>query len=148
MTNSRHEFHPDESQQRVISAGKGYHFVLAPPGCGKTQILTERIRHAHSEGVAYDDMLCLTFTNRAARGMAERIMENIDDGDIGEIFVGNIHRFCSRMLYREAIIPTETAIVNDDDIVSIMSSIMSDDEMIAMQNRYIRRDYMSAMQAA
>lgn len=148
MTNSRHEFHPDESQQRVISAGKGYHLVLAPPGCGKTQILTERIRHAHSEGVAYDDMLCLTFTNRAARGMAERIMENIDDGDIGEIFVGNIHRFCSRMLYREAIIPTETAIVNDDDIVSIMSSIMSDDEMIAMQNRYIRRDYMSAMQVA
>lgn len=63
----------DPCQQEVIEARGGWHLVLAPPGCGKTQILTERIRRAHSEGVAYADMLCLTFTNRAARGMSERL---------------------------------------------------------------------------
>ena len=42
----------DKSQQKVIRAQGGYHLVLAPPGCGKTQILTERICHAHEqEGV-------------------------------------------------------------------------------------------------
>ena len=43
----------DPCQQEVIEARGGWHLVLAPPGCGKTQILTERIRRAHSEGVAY-----------------------------------------------------------------------------------------------
>ncbi len=148
MRNNTEQWQPDDSQQRVIEAGSGYHLVLAPPGCGKTQILTERIRHAHNEGVDYADMLCLTFTNRAARGMAERIAENIDDGDIDTLFVGNIHRFCSRMLYNEAIIPAETAIISDDDIVSIMSSIMSDDEMTALGDRNRRRGYMTAMQTA
>ena len=45
-------FIPDPCQQEVIEAQGGFHLVLAPPGCGKTQILTERIRYAHdSEGV-------------------------------------------------------------------------------------------------
>ena len=43
MKGKNTEFHPDASQQRVIDAEGGYHLVLAPPGCGKTQILTERI---------------------------------------------------------------------------------------------------------
>ena len=79
-------FQPDDSQREVIKAEGGYHLVLAPPGCGKTQILTERIRRAHQkDGVAYSDMLCLTFTNRAARGMMELIRENITDDDISQV---------------------------------------------------------------
>ena len=54
-------FVPDPCQAEVIAACGGFHLVLAPPGCGKTHILTERIRYAHEkEGVAYEDMLCLT----------------------------------------------------------------------------------------
>ena len=56
----------DDSQQPVVLAQSGHHLVLAPPGCGKTYILASRVRWAHSHGVAFDDMLCLTFTNRAA----------------------------------------------------------------------------------
>ena len=62
----------DESQQKVVDAQHGYHLVLASPGCGKTHILAERIRHARQQGMGYDDMLCLTFTNRAAREMQNR----------------------------------------------------------------------------
>ena len=81
-------FIPDPCQQEVIEAQGGFHLVLAPPGCGKTQILTERIRYAHdSEGVEYKDMLCLTFTNRAARGMIERITQNIADDDVRDVLV-------------------------------------------------------------
>ena len=61
----------DERQREVIDAQKGYHLVLAPPGCGKTEVLAERIIHAHELGVDYGDMLCLTFTNRASKNRAD-----------------------------------------------------------------------------
>ena len=110
MRRKNTEFHPDASQQRVIDAEGGYHLVLAPPGCGKTQILTERIRRAHErDGVPYDQMLCLTFTNRAARGMIERIRQNIDDEEISQVYVGNVHRFCSKFLFENNILPAETS---------------------------------------
>ena len=67
----------DERQREVIDAGEGYHLVLAPPGCGKTEVLAERILRAHQRGVAYGDMLCLTFTNRASRSMRERIEQMV-----------------------------------------------------------------------
>jgi DNA helicase-2/ATP-dependent DNA helicase PcrA len=63
------KYENDEFQKKVITLGSGYHPVLAPPGCGKTDILAERVVRALSCGVSLDDMLCLTFTNRAARGM-------------------------------------------------------------------------------
>ena len=53
METENKTFIADESQQKVIEANNGYHLVLAPPGCGKTQILTERIRRAHADGVGY-----------------------------------------------------------------------------------------------
>lgn len=122
-------FTPDYSQQEIINISQGHHLVLAPPGCGKTQILSERIRMAHNEhGVAYGDMLCLTFTNRAARGMAERISQTISDPDIKDLFVGNIHRYCIRMLMDHTLVPSNTSIIDDDDALSILSRLSNQDE--------------------
>lgn len=60
-------------QLEVINANSGYNMVLAGPGCGKTDILAVRIARAYEKGnVQLSDMLCLTFTNRAARGMYDR----------------------------------------------------------------------------
>lgn len=84
----RQTFIPDEAQQKVIAAEGGYHLVLAPPGCGKTQILAERIYRAKAEGIPLTDMLCLTFTNRAARGMAERLSEQLADEDLAQAVRG------------------------------------------------------------
>lgn len=135
-------FKPDDSQRQVIHAHGGYHLVLAPPGCGKTQILTERIRRAHEhDGVAYEDMLCLTFTNRAARGMQERIRENIEDDGIGRLYVGNIHRFCSKFLFEQNVIPAETSIIDDEDAVSIVARYLDEDEVQVMESPQRRREY-------
>ena len=126
-------FTPDYSQQEIINIYKGHHLVLAPPGCGKTQILSERIRVAHSEhGVPYGDMLCLTFTNRAARGMAERISQTINDSDIKDLFVGNIHRYCIRMLMEHELVPSNTSIIDDDDAMSILSRLSNQDEELVV----------------
>lgn len=110
----------DESQEKVISANGGYYLVLAPPGCGKTELLTHRIINAHSEyGIEYSDMLCLTFTNRAARGMRDRVNENAPESS-DDLYVGNIHRFCSRFLYDNQIVPMATGIIDELDQQDIL----------------------------
>ena len=135
-------FVPDHCQQEVIAACGGFHLVLAPPGCGKTQILTERIRHAHNvEGIAYDDMLCLTFTNRAARGMVERIVDSIADDGVGDVFVGNVHRFCSKFLFANGLVAVESSVIDEDDAVSILARYLNEDEYVVMGNTARRRDY-------
>ena len=135
-------FVPDESQREVIAAEGGYHLVLAPPGCGKTQILTERIRRAHEkDGVPYAEMLCLTFTNRAARAMVERINEHIHDGEVADVYVGNVHRFCSKFLFDNGILAAETSIIDDEDTISIIARYQGDDEALVAQNSVRRREY-------
>jgi DNA helicase-2/ATP-dependent DNA helicase PcrA len=138
-------FVPDRYQQEIINVNGGYHLVLAPPGCGKTQILAERIRTAHETGVPYADMLCLTFTNRAARGMKERIRQNIDDKAAADVYVGNVHRFCSKFLFDNSIVPAESAIIDDDDGISILARYLSQDESQVKVNFSLRRQYSTAI---
>ena len=109
----------DEYQKKVITATSGHYLVLAPPGCGKTELLTHRILNANNNGVPFDDMLCLTFTNRAARSMRERIASTTDSPCEG-LFVGNIHRFCSRFLFENKLIPASTSIIDELDQKDIL----------------------------
>ena len=109
----------DEKQRAAINASNGHFLVLAPPGCGKTDILTERIVRAHSDGVPYEDMLCLTFTNRASRGMKNRITQRLGE-DASQIYVGNVHRFCSNFLFANALIPESTSIIDETDQADIL----------------------------
>lgn len=110
----------DQWQQEAIEISGGRHLVLAPPGCGKTDILTERIVHAHGNGVEYHDMLCLTFTNRAAKGMAQRIADRTENPVPDDLFVGNIHRFCSQLLFNEGIVNHNSAIIDEGDVENII----------------------------
>ena len=110
----------DPWQREAIEIGGGRHLVLAPPGCGKTDILTERIVHARAEGVDYGDMLCLTFTNRAAKGMAQRIADRTGNPVPDDLFVGNIHRYCSQLLFNKGIVNHNSAIIDEGDVDSIV----------------------------
>ena len=117
----------DKYQIPVVEASQGYHLVLASPGCGKTHILAERIRYARERGVKYEDMLCLTFTNRAAREMTNRI-QKVVGGDFSELMVGNVHRFCSKFLFEQGRIPADSAIIDDEESVSIIADYRNEDE--------------------
>ena len=117
----------DQYQIPVVEASQGYHLVLASPGCGKTHILAERIRYARERGVKYEDMLCLTFTNRAAREMTNRI-QKVVGGDFSELMVGNVHRFCSKFLFEQGRIPADSAIIDDEEAVSIIADYRNEDE--------------------
>ena len=111
----------DQEQLNAINASGGYYLVLAPPGCGKTDILSERIVRAKQQGVAFDDMLCLTFTNRASRGMRDRVKQKLGE-EACNIFVGNVHRYCSNFLYNNAIVPENSSIIDEDDLADILLS--------------------------
>ena len=111
----------DKEQLKAINANGGYYLVLAPPGCGKTDILSERIVRAKERGVGFDEMLCLTFTNRASRGMRDRVRQKVGE-DACNIFVGNVHRYCSNFLYNNALVPENSSIIDEDDLADILLS--------------------------
>ena len=133
----------DEYQREVIDIDGGYHLVLAPPGCGKTDILAERIYQAHSNGVAYEDMLCLTFTNRASRGMRDRIEQRTNNPVPMDLFVGNLHRLCSRFLFTNQIVNYDAPIYDEFDTMSMLiktiSHIPDEDEAVEDEMERIDR---------
>lgn len=111
-----------KKQLEVINTRSGYNMVLAGPGCGKTDILAERIARAYENGDAQlSDMLCLTFTNRAARGMYERIQQRLGE-DSSDLFVGNVHRYCSHFLFENSVVSAEASIMDEDDTNEVLTS--------------------------
>ena len=116
----------DEYQSEVIRLNEGHHLVLAGAGCGKTDILAERIMYAINDGIDMEDMLCLTFTNRAARNMRNRIEKRLEIQCNDSLFVGNLHRFCSTFLYKKNVITQTSNILDETDSESIISDFMKE----------------------
>jgi len=85
-----------DEQAVVVGIESGRHLVLAPPGSGKTEMLSQRILRALEAGVDPSRMLCATFTNRAAFEMRARVEGAAPGRTLPE--VGNLHHFCHRFL--------------------------------------------------
>jgi DNA helicase-2/ATP-dependent DNA helicase PcrA len=83
-------------QQKVVAHGEGAILVVAGPGSGKTRVLTERVRRLLDDPTQHFRVLALTFTNKAANEMMERL------DDVPDIrkraFVGTLHSFCMEVL--------------------------------------------------
>ncbi len=84
-----------------MTAPDGPTLVLAGPGSGKTRVLTQRLVFLVSEGVPSYRILAVTFTNRAAREMRQRIERQME-GNVRGLNVGTFHAMCARLLRREA----------------------------------------------
>lgn len=105
----------DRRRQEIIGLHATEALVLAGPGCGKTRMLSRRITAAHAmHGVEFGDMVCLTFTNRAAREMNRRISEELGSMPEG-LFAGNIHRFCIRFLHDNGLLGTPVSVIDEED---------------------------------
>lgn len=83
-------------QKRAVDHTNGALLVVAGPGSGKTRVLTERVRRLIKEEMGHFQILALTFTNKAANEMIERLQDipNITD----RAFIGTLHSFCMEVL--------------------------------------------------
>lgn len=116
-------------QRRAVTAGTGQILVLAGPGSGKTRVLTYRASYLiQNMGVRPKNILAVTFTNKAAREMQQRL-ESLLPGQIEGIWLGTFHGNCAKILRREAqALPFNNnfVIMDADDQLSIVKRAMKD----------------------
>jgi DNA helicase-2/ATP-dependent DNA helicase PcrA len=101
-----------EEQEKVISLKEGHHLILAPPGTGKTELLAQRVVKAIESGIKSESMICLTFTNRAAKIMKERVDSKYPDN---KVFIGNIHSFCSSYIFNKKLQTRFYSLIDEED---------------------------------
>ncbi len=92
----------NESQQAAVLYNEGPQLIIAGAGAGKTRVLTYKIAYLLSQGVPSHSILALTFTNKAAREMKERIMHLVDPGQARYLWMGTFHSIFARILRTEA----------------------------------------------
>jgi DNA helicase-2/ATP-dependent DNA helicase PcrA len=110
----------NERQSEAVLATEGPLLVLAGAGTGKTRVITYRVAHLIEQGVPPSSILAVTFTNKAAGVMKERIQDLLRASGHAafDVWVSTFHSFCARLLRREAKsvgLPRDFAIYDDDD---------------------------------
>ncbi len=115
------------AQQAAVEVGDGPVLILAGPGSGKTRVLTQRIAYLIGErAVDPYNIMAVTFTNKAAKEMKERLERLIGD-QVRQLTVGTFHSICVRILRREAAqlgFDNEFAIYDDDDQIGAVKSAL------------------------
>jgi DNA helicase-2/ATP-dependent DNA helicase PcrA len=115
-------------QKKAVTAGNGPVLVVAGPGSGKTRVLTQRIAYLIAEeGVRPWQILAVTFTNKAAKEMQERVKRLLPDQATEGIMLGTFHSICARILRREAEhLPIESnfVIFDTDDQERIVKNVI------------------------
>lgn len=117
------------NQQRASEASEGRVRVVAGAGSGKTRVLAYRFAFLVNElGIAPGNILCLTFTNKAAQEMKHRISGLVDRGAVND-FVCTIHSFCVKFLRREIYrigYPKNFTVIDEEDAKSLAKQAMNE----------------------
>lgn len=115
----------NEEQIKAVTTTEGYIRVIAGAGSGKTRALTHRFAYLVNDlGIRAGNILCVTFTNKAAAEMKERIHQLTDDNDTG--FVCTFHSFCVSILQEDSYAiqyPKSFLVLDNSDIDAMLKMI-------------------------
>lgn len=121
----------NENQQKAVNHFNGPCLVVAGAGSGKTRVLTSRIASLIYGGVYAQNILAITFTNKAANEMRERL-RNFDVKDVDKVFVGTFHSFGLKII-RENLellnLDRNFTILDSDDVLSIIKKILKNNNI-------------------
>lgn len=118
----------NEEQQKAVVATDGPVMIVAGAGSGKTRVLTYRMAHLIQKGVDPFNILALTFTNKAAREMRERV-EKVVGPEARNLWMGTFHSVFARMLRSDAPLlgyPANFTIYDTDDAKSLLKTIIKE----------------------
>ncbi len=118
----------NEEQYQAATTTEGYIRVVAGAGSGKTKTLTARYLYlVEMLGISTANILCVTFTNKAAAEMKKRIRRQLPDGDLGRITT--FHGFCVGLLKEDCHVvryPTTFIVLDEEDKESILKTVFQD----------------------
>ena len=119
----------NEPQLEAVTTLQGPLMVLAGAGSGKTRVLTMRIAHLIKNGVDPFNILSLTFTNKAAKEMKERIAKVVGPSDAKSLWMGTFHSVFARILRSEGHhlgYPSNFTIYDMQDALNVMKKVIKD----------------------
>ena len=119
----------NEPQREAVTTIEGPVMVIAGAGSGKTRALTYRVAYMIQEGVDPFSIMALTFTNKAAREMKERIMQLVNASDARNVWMGTFHSIFARILRIEAEkigFTSNFSIYDTDDSKALITQILKD----------------------
>ncbi len=119
----------NEPQRQAVLHKDGPVMIIAGAGSGKTKVITTRIAHLMSLGVDPFNILALTFTNKAAAEMKERIERILGGTEARNLYIGTFHSVFARILRAEATklgYPSNFTIYDTDDAKSVIKAIVNE----------------------
>ncbi len=134
----------NESQKAAVVHKEGPMIIIAGAGSGKTRVLTYRIAHLMNQDVDAFNILALTFTNKAAREMKNRIADVVGTSEAKNLWMGTFHSVFARILRSEGGhlgYPSNFTIYDTQDSVRLLSSIIK--EMQLDKDKYKPKQVLS-----
>src|SRR5580700_3860895 len=119
----------NEAQKEAVLHIDGPLMIIAGAGSGKTKVLTTRIAHLLSNGVDAFNILALTFTNKAAKEMKERVERILGNNEARNLYIGTFHSVFARILRAEAPklgYPHHFTIYDTDDAKSVVKTVVNE----------------------
>ena len=119
----------NDRQKEAVLHTNGPIMIVAGAGSGKTKVLTTRIAHLLAQGVNAFNILALTFTNKAAKEMKERVEKILGDSQARNLFIGTFHSVFARVLRGEAHhlgYERNFTIYDTDDAKSVLKTVINE----------------------